>query len=191
MTRPAFGRLPRDATEVEALRTDRYLDALLAAADRRASGALAPAALDPGVRRAIHRLRRDLVRVHPSFRFEERLAARLAEAAAAIEGGAPGFTPAHDIAAPELGWDPEVDPAAAMRIPLGDIVRRRQLLIGGAVASAAVSLAGAALVVARRRGRPPVPAMSRAARAVRSGRRSSAATMSRRRSGATRRAPLA
>ena len=40
--------------------------------------------LDPAARRAADRLRHDLVRVHPSFRFEERLATRLAEAAVAL-----------------------------------------------------------------------------------------------------------
>ena len=72
----------RDASEVEALLTDRYLESVLA----RVGTDLGPAdaALDPALRLASDRLRRDLVRVHPSFRFEERLAARLAEAAAAL-----------------------------------------------------------------------------------------------------------
>ena len=86
----AFGR---DGTEVEALLTDLYLERVLA----RNGTDLGPgsAELDPALRRASDRLRRDLTRVHPSFRFEERLAVRLAEAAAAArlpqaagEGGA-------------------------------------------------------------------------------------------------------
>ncbi|MEW6224597.1 MAG: hypothetical protein AB1627_08190, partial [Chloroflexota bacterium] len=77
-------RLPeRDRADIEALMADHYLDGLLAAADRRADDAPADAALDPALRDAARLLRRALVRVHPSFRFEERLAARLAELAAA------------------------------------------------------------------------------------------------------------
>ena len=70
-----------DAMEVEALKTDRYLDALLAAVERRAADVPADATVDPTLRRAARRLRDELVRTHPSFRFEERLARRLADAA--------------------------------------------------------------------------------------------------------------
>lgn len=70
-----------EAMEVEALQTDRYLDALLAAVERRAFDVPADAAVDPTLRRAARRLRDELVRTHPSFRFEERLARRLADAA--------------------------------------------------------------------------------------------------------------
>jgi hypothetical protein len=73
-----------ESVEIEALVTDRYLDALLAAAERRAPDAPADPSLDPGLRAAAVRLRDELVRVHPSFRFEERLARRLAEAAAGM-----------------------------------------------------------------------------------------------------------
>ena len=71
-----------DATEIDALQTDRYLDALLSAAERRAHDVPADAAIDPTLRLAARRLRDELVRTHPSFRFEERLARRLADAAA-------------------------------------------------------------------------------------------------------------
>ena len=71
-----------DATEIDALQTDRYLDALLSAAERRADDVPADPAMDPTLRLAARRLRDELVRTHPSFRFEERLARRLAEAAA-------------------------------------------------------------------------------------------------------------
>ena len=75
----------RDALSTDALLTDLYLDALLAGAVLDAAGvgspdsaqAVASAGLDPAARRAADRLRHDLVRVHPSFRFEERLATRL------------------------------------------------------------------------------------------------------------------
>jgi hypothetical protein len=70
-----------ETMEVEALQTDRYLDALLAAVERRAPDVPADAAVDPTLRRAARRLRDELVRTHPSFRFEERLARRLADAA--------------------------------------------------------------------------------------------------------------
>jgi hypothetical protein len=78
------GAASLDALEAEALVTDRYLEALLLAAERRADDAPADPALDPAVRGAARRLRDELVRVHPSFRFEERLARRLAEAAAGL-----------------------------------------------------------------------------------------------------------
>jgi hypothetical protein len=82
-------RLPeRDWGQVDALVADRYLDALLDAMDRRAVDAPADAALDPALREAARVLRRSLVRVHPSFRFEERLAARLADLAASQSGAA-------------------------------------------------------------------------------------------------------
>ena len=71
-----------DATEIDALQTDRYLDALLSAAERRADDVPADPAIDPTLRLAARRLRDELVRTHPSFRFEERLARRLADAAA-------------------------------------------------------------------------------------------------------------
>ncbi len=86
MTAP---RLPeRDGGQVDALVADRYLDALLDAVERRAADTPADAALDPDLREAARVLRRTLVRVHPSFRFEERLAGRLADLAAAQSGAA-------------------------------------------------------------------------------------------------------
>ncbi len=71
-----------DSTEIDALQTDRYLDALLSAVERRAEDVPADLAIDPTLRLAARRLRDELVRTHPSFRFEERLARRLADAAA-------------------------------------------------------------------------------------------------------------
>jgi hypothetical protein len=166
----------RDGSEVDALRTDRYLEALLAQRDGRAAGAAddaraddaaAPAArgVDPAVGSAIERLGRDLVRVHPSFRFEERLARRLAEVAAAMRvsaaAGAEGaIVPVipfpSDLADPAA----DVDPSTA-----GGQGVRRPVLIGGAVASAAISIAGAA-IVAWRLGRPGADPMARAVRAA-------------------------
>src|SRR3954451_14024124 len=74
--------------EIEALVTDRYLDALLAALDRQADSAPADVTLDPGRRYAARVVKAALVRVPPSYRFEERLARRLADLAAAQAGPA-------------------------------------------------------------------------------------------------------
>ena len=169
-------------TEGDALLTDRYLDALLAAHERRATDAPADADLDPGIRLAASRLAADLDRVHPSFRFEERLAARLAELAARMrlglaaggEGSTPlsvrpgGFRDDPDLEAvlasafgsdvdpaAEAGWAGEIDPGRFTR----------PLIIGGALTSAALSIAGAA-IVAWRRSRPPISPMARAVRAA-------------------------
>jgi len=76
---------PRDEP-ADVLAVDRYLDTLLAAADERRPGDRPDRAdeppVDPALAATAARLRRDLVRIHPSFRFEERLAARLAAAVA-------------------------------------------------------------------------------------------------------------
>jgi hypothetical protein len=161
----------RDATEVEALLTDLYLERVLA----RAGTDLGPADadLDPALRAASDRLRRDLTRVHPSFRFEERLALRLAEAAATARlpvaaGADGGVVTLRTGATADDRFDPLADDPA-------DDDRRelpRPLLIGGALTSAAISIAGAAAYVAwrwTRPGRAGSP-MVRAARAVREAR---------------------
>ncbi len=166
--------LDRDTGSSDALLTDLYLDALLAGAVLETNG---EPRLDPAARDAADRLRRDLVRVHPSFRFEERLATRLAEAAVALRvplaAGAEGrivpIRPPNDDGPPldedGLPLDPDLadGPDAVRRPP-------RPLLIGGALTSAALSIAGAAWV-AWRLGRPRSDsAMARAARAVREAR---------------------
>jgi hypothetical protein len=155
-----------ESVEIEALVTDRYLDALLAAAERRTTDATdAPAdpALDPALRSAALRLRDELVRVHPSFRFEERLARRLAEAAAGMR------------LATAVGGEGTILPFPGAAPDTARPVPRRPLLFGGAVTSAALGLAGAAFVAWRRtRGAPTDPMarairLARAARAVRDG----------------------
>ena len=73
----------RDGTEIEALITDRYLESLLVAHGSGADGAPAPTTLPPSLRDAADRLARSLPRVHPSFRFEEALSARIMSAALA------------------------------------------------------------------------------------------------------------
>jgi hypothetical protein len=155
----------RDGGEVEALITDRYLDSLLAiqpALDHDGGPLgtdLEGASLGAAVRAVSRRLATDLPRFHPSFRFEERLALRLAEVAASMrlpiaaggEGQAVAIRELHPAA---------LDP---LRIASDDADDRdaRPLLIGGAVAASALSLAGAWLAW-RRRTSP----MSRAVRAA-------------------------
>ena len=180
----------RDPGDVDALRTDRYIDALLAAADARAAEPPVAADLDPAVRLATTRLARDLVRVHPSFRFEDRLAARLATAARAMRSGAaagaggtvvpmplaPGGGRRSDPLLPggvdDMELDDDLDLAA--RDPGLDPLDARHgvrpLLVGGALTSAALSIAGAAWVAWRRSRPAPASPMARAVRAARQAR---------------------
>ena len=73
----------------DARRTERYLDGLLSADERRASEIPVDVEMDPAVQFAARELRAGLTRVHPSFRFEEALAARLATGAARLRAGLP------------------------------------------------------------------------------------------------------
>ena len=151
----------RDAGEIDALVTDRYLETLLAAHARGADGAPAASVPADTIRATAERLARDLPRLHPSFRFEEALAARLAEVAwrmrAAAAAGAEGIiVPLPATTTEDADATDPTDP----RFALG-----RPLIIGGALTSAALSLAGAAYV-AWRLNRPAAGPMARAARAV-------------------------
>ena len=164
MTAPV---LDRDHAAVDALVADRYLDALLVAGDRRAADAPADASLDPELRSAARALRRSLVRVHPSFRFEERLAARLADLAAAQASPAVAgaIVPFGRISPPDPALQAilagELDPAAAEPDPAAPrsapsslsapaaLRARSPWLVGGAVTSAAISIAGVAFVAWR------------------------------------------
>jgi hypothetical protein len=167
----------RESASADALLTDLYLDALLAGAVLEAAAATSdgPIGLDPAARLAADRLRRDLVRVHPSFRFEERLATRLAEAAVALQvplaAGAEGGRVVPFPAVRGSGPDPTDIDGDASIAGVGPRDRSRPLLIGGALTSAAISIAGAAFV-AWRFGRPnrATTPMARAARAVREAR---------------------
>ncbi len=151
-------------------RADRYLESLLAA-DAAAGDVPADSRVDPEIRRAARLLRSTLVRVHPSFRFEERLAERLALAAAGVavdgramvaDGGersiqviplpslAPGRLGARGTGAPfglSLGMPAIAVPSLAvpLAVPPNAV---RPLVVGGAL-----SLAGAAFL-AWRRARP-------------------------------------
>jgi hypothetical protein len=73
----------------DARRTERYLNGLMIAAERRVSEVPVDVEVDPAVRFAARELRACLTRVHPSFRFEEALAARLAAAALRQRAGLP------------------------------------------------------------------------------------------------------
>ena len=164
----------RDATEIEALVTDRYLETLLAAHASGADLAPAPIELDPGIRAMAEHLARGLPRLHPSFRFEEALSARLTAAALAHRlpqaAGAEGVVvPIGGSGDPLGSGGPLDDPALAAYLDGGplddDPALVRPLLIGGALTSAAISLAGAAYVAWRMR-RPATTPMARAVRAI-------------------------
>jgi len=144
----------RDGYEVEALVTDRYLEALLAAHARGADRGPTPRDPDDALRRTADRLARDLPRFHPSFVFEEALAARLGSVASRMR--MPAAAGAEGLIVPLPVGDPGDGPGGS---------GRRPLLIGGALTSAALSLAGAAYV-AWRLNRPAAGPMVRAARAV-------------------------
>ena len=146
--------LRRDVGEVEALITDRYLDSLLSVRSNVEGAPLEDpgATLGAAVRAVSRRLATDLPRFHPSFRFEERLALRLAEVAASMR---------LPVAA---GGEGQVVPIARIEpSPPEDDRDSRPLIIGGAVAASALSLAGAWLAW-RRRTSP----MARAIRAAHS-----------------------
>ncbi|HEV8281445.1 MAG TPA: hypothetical protein VGQ02_06280 [Candidatus Limnocylindrales bacterium] len=136
------GPTARDG-EIEAFVVDRYLESLLSRGPR--DEADVPADLRATANRLIH----GLPRYHPSFRFEEELAARLAAAASSRAGSLVEF------------------PLRSVRGMAADerVGTVRPVVIGGVLTSAALSLAGAAYV-AWRRGRPPASAMTRAVRAV-------------------------
>ena len=144
------GHGPAEIGEVEALITDRYLDSLLAVQPR-PDGLLGDPGSEVGaaVRAISRRLSTDLPRFHPSFRFEERLALRLAEVAASMRlpmaasaGGSATVVPFRGLptATP--------DPLSALDDDEGGPAR--PLIIGGAVAASALSLAGAWLAWRRR-----------------------------------------
>ncbi|HYN68752.1 MAG TPA: hypothetical protein VEX41_00910 [Candidatus Eisenbacteria bacterium] len=171
--------LGRDVGEIEALVTDRYLDALLAGPDRnlpagpparRPRLGRAVGSIDDAVRLVSSRLADDLPRFHPSFRFEERLALQLAEVAAALRLPATAGSAREGAAAPTRIVTLEPDPLAAPVDDEGDegfgdgSLVARPILIGGAVAASAISLAGAAWLAWRRRSSGA--AFGRAARAA-------------------------
>lgn len=172
---------PRDEG-ADVLAVDRYLDALLSSADDRSPGGPADAeegaSIDAALAATATRLRRDLVRIHPSFRFEERLAARLAASAAGrrVAAGAEGVViPFRGARPPGEGPDDPAEEALLAAIVAGTIdpaasrpaPPARPILIGGALTSAALSIAGVAWMAwrASQRNAHGTP-MARAARAA-------------------------
>lgn len=172
MTAPYDG-FARDSQEIDALVTDRYLEAILAAHARGADFAPTPAHRlpDPIVQLAARRLARELPRVHPSFRFEEALAARLQEAAGRMRlpmaAGGEDTVVALPIRGVDLAIDlgDEEDDDGLRRLGDPRLAIGRPLLVGGALTSAALSIAGAVYVAWRIR-HPQSSAMARAVRAV-------------------------
>ena len=149
----------RDSDEVDALVTDRYLESLLAAHARGADAR-------PGRRRdrirslrqTMARLARDLPRFHPSFRFEEALADRLAEAAADAAAAAAGA----DGPSPAAG---STDPAR--RTPIRDRADRRRTSRAAIGPAAAGSAARSPRPPCRSPVRPTSPGGSAARRRAR------------------------
>ncbi len=114
----------------EALRLEAYLDSTEVRGPRDAAHS---DALDPDLRRAVETLRAGLLRAHPSFRFVDELAVRLAREAETLLG-APRAT-AQVVAFPVVPGGPN-----AARLQRGTIVR-------GAISG--VSIAGVAIVAWR------------------------------------------
>lgn len=131
--------------EIEALVVDHYLESLLARRPIDTEGV--PADLEATARR----LAGALPRYHPSFRFEEALAGRLADAAATRRP-----RDAEVILFPRPGTG------------MLDLAERsfvgRPVVLGGVLTSAALSLAGAAIVAWRLT--RPTESGSRAMRAI-------------------------
>ena len=151
----------------EAFVVDRYLESLLS---RRPADATD---LAPELRATAAALAAGLPRYHPSFRFEEALAGRLAAAAgrlAAAAASAPTLAMAGEpTAGPPAnlagGVIPFPRPPETRLVPDDRPGAIRPAVIGGVLTSAAISLAGAAYV-AWRRSRPPADPMARAIRAA-------------------------
>jgi hypothetical protein len=114
----------RFRSDDQAIHTDAYIESLLVRPLTPAPRAVHP--LDDDLARTIDLLA-GLPRFHPSFAFEESLAARLREATGGPTGGLAEVIPL------------PVVPAAARQATIAGIDRR--LLVGGAIASG-VSLAG-------------------------------------------------
>jgi hypothetical protein len=172
----------------DARRTERYLDGLMEAEERGAAEAPMDLDLDPAIVLAARELRAGLIRVHPSFRFEEGLAARLArtaggdrvapddEPAPAATSSispfrAPGVAAVGDGAASAgvaAMRDSFASSAAPRRLSLAARPSRPLVVGGVGVASAAISIG--AVYVAWRWSRASQSPMVRAVRAGRAGR---------------------
>lgn len=134
----------------EALVVDRYLESLLSRSTDPSAG------VPHELAAAAERLVTDLPRYHPSFRFEEALAAQLAAVAARVPGDLIEFpTVARRSPAARSDRDPDRRWAGSSR----------PVVVGGVVTSALLSVAGAAYMTWRRR-HAASGAMPRAVRAV-------------------------
>ena len=132
--------------EGPALQTDAYIDALLSRHAGLPVVVPGPQLLPPAaMRRAIELLERALPRIHPSFVFEDRLAAQLRSAAAPTSDGDAQLGEVIVLPIAQVG-------IAAAATPAGVGLAEHRLIVGGAIASG-VSLAGAAAMLAWRRSR--------------------------------------
>jgi hypothetical protein len=131
----------RDEYQAEPIQADAYIDALISrrAAPRR----LADEALDAPLQRAIDVLA-GLPRFHPSFAFEESLAARLRDAA---DGPAGSLAEIIRLPAPRNAASSVAEVETDGMPTFAGIDRR--LIVGGAIASG-VSIAGIAGAIAWR-----------------------------------------
>jgi hypothetical protein len=147
-----FGATARDAR-----RTEIYLDGLMAAEERRATRAPVDMDVDPAVLLAARHLREDLVRPHPSFRFEEGLARRLAQAA----------HPALPVVSPAPA-EPDHRSVTLSLPRLASLTSKsaRPLIVGGVASAISIG----AVYVAWRWSRGSGSPMARAVRAARTGR---------------------
>lgn len=135
--------------EEESVQVDAYLNTLLAGRHARPRSLSAPDQIDAELEATASLVQRALARFHPSFAFEERLAAQLQAIGAGSGSPAESFSPPVVLAARLRSRD--LAGAADERRT------RTALLRNGAIASgvsiAGMSIAGAALLV-RRRSRP-------------------------------------
>lgn len=135
-----------------AVQTDAYIEALLARHARRPVVVTASQLEPPAAtRRAAELLHAALPRFHPSFRFEQELAARLRASTRGSARAAVELELADVIVLPLPGAAP-LRSGVDEQLPAGVIAERR-LLIGGAAIASGVSLAGAAMFAWRRRER--------------------------------------
>jgi len=129
----------------EVVRLDAYVEGVLAGRPAGPRPLIDAADVDPVAGRAADILARSLVRFHPSFRFEDALAARLRAMGEAMRDERPEPL----IGGPVLAFPGGIDggPAGRADEPAGPL--GRGLLVGGAIASG-LSLAGAAYLAWRR-----------------------------------------
>jgi hypothetical protein len=132
---------PRDD---EPRRVEAYLDALLTARDHLPGGLTPPAVAprlpaidDPRLAAAATALHASLVRFHPSFRFEDRLSARL-RALAKGESWTPDDAAAHPATGRQEATLITFPGAAPAPGGTAESDNGRSLLLGGAIAGAAI-----------------------------------------------------